>query len=1373
MPATATPRPGRDRSRASILILVVALLTLLALIGTAFLVTARTDRVSAIQHVRNVRGDMAVESAINVVVSEVVGELFNQAGGAGAPEAHYRRPNEVGLNSGDSFRSRTLLASRVPVVPDPSLPVTPLYPSTPNLPLLPAPGGVNPAGWIFVSDIRPGLEVRNPVFPDGYDRFYSLPSARENFLAPTARPFLGQPLWPFLQPYSKWYRTAATSWTSDGTFKPFDVDDTTPEIDPIPAADVDGDGVADAVLWESLTPAPVDGLVYYFAVRVIDNNSAVNVNTALARNFDFDGRGDRADEPLLFKGRVGLAEMLRTYNPLAGSLLTLGPEMSRLNAWRLNDTGLRVAGVYSARGADRAGLARPFDDASVPRDDFLYSTVTDLLDRQLGSRLGNPGFARPLRRFRTFSLSDQMALADKFCLAKGGESPTPLEEVLFQSLRRTGGPGGVVPVPSKPYSPVDTPAWFERFRYDAEDPGRPETFRDRRALLVARNPLANLSPTTLTPANWNQWRMQGAGAYPTFDGPRPLTHQTRVHINSAPFEELWRGFWGVMRKLPQSGPVPYLNDPSRTSPIDTYFGMRFAAGTFVPVRDQIHPSMMFRPSIRDPRVPYTAAPGADGPIMMILLRAALAAVNTEDLRDVDADVSAHRIRLPGLESAAAVRVYGTERQPFITEVYVNTDDRAPATGGPGNPNGYVAIELHNPYDVPINMGPPTAAGGPNGWSVGVFDRRSAAPVRRKLLNLDGTVPGPTDPPWRFPYGTVIPAKGFLVLENFDAGSAGAGRARYRPGAAAAGGALGPTGPPTDAGCRTVFVPNLHRVLTDAAVTGAAAGGGEFVLLRTRRADGTAVDNSGDAADPFNERLNLHDLVPVDQMDFTGVRYHDVQSNAPLYYNVHYVRANDPGAAPSGAWRFVYPGRYDASRPAQRHQGMQQRTYQPPASDDPAFYASPVRLGRHDAAGHPNQGSFPIQIGPVEDWPGPRRPRRGEEHRRPFGLFAREGDVLQVPFIGAYAIYAPPVAGSPADLYEVQSVSMDCAFAEDCDTADDWPGRPGEQWEQVGRFCPVKVTMPGRTQVIDDYISDFAIACTYPLGDPTRDLSNFRTFFRYRWTRDLFDHFTVEAPHNDFLPNVTPTQYRFEDGAAAGPPPQPVANTGGVAGNADPSDPQGTANDPEEVAQPIEGRININTAPWKVLASLPLVVDPVTGKVDVVRTEELAKAIVYFRDVHDGTPTLGGPQVPRPRMIFTSILGLNDVVDLRPPELRRPEFRAGVYGFRDGYGSFDPSGTGPEPGTPAGDLSPYRPGNPSATDGVRGDFEEQFLNVTRISNLITTHSDSFTCYVYVVGVQNAGTPMAAAKVERRAGFIVDRSAVTPERPVARVQRFSQE
>src|SRR5207237_6262054 len=131
---------------------------------------SRTDRSASFQHLRNTRGDMAVESVINLVVSELVGELFSVTGGAGATENTFRIAREPSLNSADSFVNRWLLAPRTPVLSAPLAPATSLYPTTPALPLLPAPGGVNPPIWVYVSDPRPGADHGNAVWPDGVQR---------------------------------------------------------------------------------------------------------------------------------------------------------------------------------------------------------------------------------------------------------------------------------------------------------------------------------------------------------------------------------------------------------------------------------------------------------------------------------------------------------------------------------------------------------------------------------------------------------------------------------------------------------------------------------------------------------------------------------------------------------------------------------------------------------------------------------------------------------------------------------------------------------------------------------------------------------------------------------------------------------------------------------------------------------------------------------------------------------------------------------------------------------------------------------------------------------------------------------------------------
>ena len=198
---------------------------------------------------------------------------------------------------------------------------------------------------------------------------------------------------------------------------------------------------------------------------------------------------------------------------------------------------------------------------------------------------------------------------------------------------------------------------------------------------------------------------------------------------------------------------------------------------------------------------------------------------------------------------------------------------------------------------------------------------------------------------------------------------------------------------------------------------------------------------------------------------------------------------------------------------------------------------------------------------------------------------------------------------------------------------------------------------------------------------------------------------------------------------------------------------------------------INTAPWKVLAALPMVLDA-GGKVNATANAELAKAIVYFRDTDSGYRRDTADRALIAHGPFKSLFELNEVVDTRPDALRNLSAFPGPgsnYGFRNGYGTIDLNG-GADPDVRAGDTSP---GVPGETDRVRGDFEEYFLVLNRISNLVTTRSDSFTCYVYVMGVEHDGTPQAALKVQRRVAFIADRSAIRPLRPVVRTQFISNE
>jgi DNA uptake protein ComE-like DNA-binding protein len=127
------------------------------------------------------------------------------------------------------------------------------------------------------------------------------------------------------------------------------------------------------------------------------------------------------------------------------------------------------------------------------------------------------------------------------------------------------------------------------------------------------------------------------------------------------------------------------------------------------------------------------------------------------------------------------------------------------------------------------------------------------------------------------------------------------------------------------------------------------------------------------------------------------------------------------------------------------------------------------------------------------------------------------------------------------------------------------------------------------------------------------------------------------------------------------------------------------NDPNETR--IKGRININTAPWYVLAQLPWVSQRKTFS-----TYELAKEIVGYRDDING---------------FESIGQLCQV---------------GIYDSND-YRSIDYYARGS-----SGDLDDYP--DLSAGDGAIDDFEERDLIFARISNLVTVRSDVFTAYILV-------------------------------------------
>jgi hypothetical protein len=272
----------------------------------------------------------------------------------------------------------------------------------------------------------------------------------------------------------------------------------------IVAADTDGDGIADAGLYR-LPMAPVNGVTYYMAVRIIDNNSALNLNTAYGPEGDaVPANGPSTADaayPTWFPGSIDLQHLLDTS---AGEL----NGATGVNQWRFSGLGtpptLSAVGpiddcIYSQQDAGNGhangGLNIP--DLPTARIDFSYITLNDALWNNLGRRVDNPAYytintsvANP--RYNSFTNSDDVALAYKFCLrpASGAELCNA-ESCLPYTVGVSGN------VPQVPYAPNQVTNWYNtNFAYAQYLPSgaQQNTNYPIRSLLVGRNPVSIATP---------------------------------------------------------------------------------------------------------------------------------------------------------------------------------------------------------------------------------------------------------------------------------------------------------------------------------------------------------------------------------------------------------------------------------------------------------------------------------------------------------------------------------------------------------------------------------------------------------------------------------------------------------------------------------------------------------------------------------------------------------------------------------------------------------------------------------------------------------------------------------------------------------------
>jgi hypothetical protein len=192
---------------------------------------------------------------------------------------------------------------------------------------------------------------------------------------------------------------------------------------------------------------------------------------------------------------------------------------------------------------------------------------------------------------------------------------------------------------------------------------------------------------------------------------------------------------------------------------------------------------------------------------------------------------------------------------------------------------------------------------------------------------------------------------------------------------------------------------------------------------------------------------------------------------------------------------------------------------------------------------------------------------------------------------------------------------------------------------------------------------------------------------------------------------------------------------------------------------IKGRININTAPWFVIAQLPWITDQMLLPDDPNRYN-LAKAIVAYRDK---------------LALVTNVVDYSrgrgiGMVDLSPngtflPEQVREE--PGFASIKELLNVTHALANKSDPNVPYNysyDIRKYgrdielgsdkdQLALPDLTpgDGAENDFEERDLIFSRISNIVTVRSDVFTAYILV--------RIGADGPQKRVMAILDRSQVT--------------
>jgi hypothetical protein len=284
------------------------------------------------------------------------------------------------------------------------------------------------------------------------------------------------------------------------------------------AGDADGDGVADCLLFR-IPGATYNGLTWYAGVRIVDNNSAVNVNTAWSRDQDYDFSNNALPNWGFSQSGVGLLELLNPTGAAPDVVTGIWPTPNYIrlpfNQYRFNSNmGTGNYPVASQNAYDETGVVPPTVPAAA-RADYNYLSQGDAFYNQMIRRIDNPGYdvdpnTNTLKRYQAIPFADAAALAYHFGLPNPNTGTALLESLLPTSLtdyqnNRTGvagfpnvtfGPTNqaipIIPYGGNPLTDIGN-WWYENYDCYTSSTvnGQVPNYMPIRSLLTTHDPVSN------------------------------------------------------------------------------------------------------------------------------------------------------------------------------------------------------------------------------------------------------------------------------------------------------------------------------------------------------------------------------------------------------------------------------------------------------------------------------------------------------------------------------------------------------------------------------------------------------------------------------------------------------------------------------------------------------------------------------------------------------------------------------------------------------------------------------------------------------------------------------------------------------------------